>query len=139
MRRLSSSAHACPSRIAHLSRPGAEQGSFCAKTCGLIGRKNRPGRRLRRRQSSARSGIEAERAFIERIDQRIAKGDDRALVLHGNGCRVFFGEVWVMMGSWSHCLGCVRGFLLCRRSPHPGISGSAACYTTMSLRRSNGR
>lgn len=48
---------------------------------------------------------EAERAFIGRINEQLAKARNRELVLYVHGYRVFFDEVTVMMGSWSHYLG----------------------------------
>jgi esterase/lipase superfamily enzyme len=48
---------------------------------------------------------EAERAFIARINEQLAKARNRELVLYVHGYRVFFDEVTVMMGSWSHYLG----------------------------------
>jgi esterase/lipase superfamily enzyme len=46
-----------------------------------------------------------ERAFIERINAQLAKTRNPELVLYVHGYRVFFDEVTVMMGSWSHYLG----------------------------------
>jgi esterase/lipase superfamily enzyme len=69
----------------------------------------RPGEVERVEEMGRWSGAEgtsgAERAFIERINQRIDKGNNRAIVLYVHGYRVFFDEVTVMMGSWSHYLG----------------------------------
>lgn len=47
----------------------------------------------------------AERAFIAQIDQRLARGNNQELVFYVHGYKVFFDEVTVMMGSWSHYLG----------------------------------
>lgn len=47
----------------------------------------------------------AERAFVERIDRRIAQSRNREVVFYVHGYRVFFDEVTVMMGSWGHYLG----------------------------------
>jgi esterase/lipase superfamily enzyme len=47
----------------------------------------------------------AERAFIAQIDERIARSNNKELVFYVHGYRVFFDEVTVMMGSWSHYLG----------------------------------
>ena len=46
-----------------------------------------------------------ERAFVDRINQRLAATRNRELVLYVHGYRVFFDEVTTMMGSWSHYLG----------------------------------
>lgn len=48
---------------------------------------------------------EAERAYIDRINQRIARAANKELVLYVHGYRVFFDEVTVMMASWAHYLG----------------------------------
>jgi hypothetical protein len=53
----------------------------------------------------AEGASDAERAFVERIDRQIAKGNNRELVLYVHGYRVYFDEVTVMMGSWAHYLG----------------------------------
>jgi esterase/lipase superfamily enzyme len=47
----------------------------------------------------------ADRAFVDRIDQRLAKSNNQEVVLYVHGYRVFFDEVTVMMGSWAHYLG----------------------------------
>jgi esterase/lipase superfamily enzyme len=47
----------------------------------------------------------AARAFVDRINQRMAEGNNREVVLYVHGYRVFFDEVTVMMASWSHYLG----------------------------------
>jgi esterase/lipase superfamily enzyme len=56
-------------------------------------------------RASADGPGEAERAFIERINQQLAKARNQELVLYVHGYRVFFDEVTVMMGSWAHYLG----------------------------------
>jgi esterase/lipase superfamily enzyme len=48
---------------------------------------------------------EAERAFIDRINKQLAKTRNPEVVLYVHGYRVYFDEVTVMMGSWSHYLG----------------------------------
>ena len=48
---------------------------------------------------------DAERIFVDRINQRLAAARNRELVFYVHGYRVFFDEVTTMMGSWSHYLG----------------------------------
>jgi len=48
---------------------------------------------------------EVERRFIAAIDARLAKANNRELVLYVHGYRVTFDEVAVQMGSFSHYLG----------------------------------
>ena len=57
------------------------------------------------RWSGAEGASEAERAFVARINEQLAKTRNPEVVLYVHGYRVRFDEVTVMMGSWSHYLG----------------------------------
>ena len=48
---------------------------------------------------------EAERRFLARIDERLARARNRQLVLYVHGYRVTFDEISVQMGSFAHYLG----------------------------------
>src|SRR6185503_8365522 len=48
---------------------------------------------------------EAERRFLARIDEQLARARNRELVLYVHGYRVTFDEISVQMGSFAHYLG----------------------------------
>ena len=57
------------------------------------------------RWGDAEGVSEAERDFVARINEQLAKTRNPEVVLYVHGYRVLFDEVTVMMGSWSHYLG----------------------------------
>jgi esterase/lipase superfamily enzyme len=68
-------------------------------------KKPRPGAVERVQEVGLLRSAEAERAFVERINQQLEKARNHELAFYVHGYRVFFDEVTVMMGSWAHYLG----------------------------------
>jgi esterase/lipase superfamily enzyme len=87
-----------------LGEPGWNWEQLIASDAGDTLTQPRPGA-VERVEELGLLQTEAERAFIARVNQQIARSNNKEAVLYVHGYRVFFDEVTVMMASWAHYLG----------------------------------